>query len=106
MGEERKGSQAPNKYSPLTFQGNGLINSAKGTASYFNSKLYMPGRAARARGAEEPKATVPGERLSRCSGLMGNEAQGTKLCSSPAISAMFTALPVALLGKDSSLLEN
>ena len=106
MGEERKGSQAGNKYSSLTFHGNGFINSSKGTASYFNPKLYMPNRAARAGSAEEPKTTVPGERLPRCSRLMGNEAQGMKSCSFPPISVMFTALPLALVGKDLSPLEN
>lgn len=58
MGEERKGSQAGNKYSFLKFQGNGLVNSAKGTASYFNPKQYTPDRSAQAGSAEEPKATV------------------------------------------------
>lgn len=60
MGKERKGGQAGNKFSCLAFLGNGFITSAKGTASYFNPKPYMPDRAARAGGAEEPKATVPG----------------------------------------------
>lgn len=83
MGEERKGSQAGNKYSFLKFQGNGLVNSAKGTASYFNPKQYMSDRSAQAGSAEEPKATVPAERLPRCSRLMGNETQGMKSCSSP-----------------------
>lgn len=83
IGEERKGSQAGNKYSFLTFQANGLVNSDKGTASYFNSKQYTSDRSAQAGSAEEPKTTVPAERLPRCSGLMGNEAQGMKSCSSP-----------------------
>jgi len=69
MGEERRGSQAGKKYPSPMFQDNGFVNSAKGTASYLNSKLYMPDNAARARSAEEPKATVRGERLPMCSGL-------------------------------------
>lgn len=66
----------------------------------------MPDRAAQAGSAEEPEATVPGGRLPRCSGLMGNEAQGMNSRSSPPISVMFTALPVALVGKDSSPPKN
>lgn len=66
----------------------------------------MPDRAVWAGNPEESKATVTRERHPRCTGLKRNEGQGVKSCSSSPTSGMFTALPIALVDKDSSPLEN